>query len=468
MRTLLLILGLLILSGCTPPDAGRIVDYRTLGELRVATRQDPVSYRIDETGAASGFEHDLLVRLGERLGVPVRFDVYPDSAAALDAVVSGQAHLAAAGLGRNDRLPLLWSAPLREVEYVLVGRSDRPEINDESDLAGRTITARRGSPITEALQRLRKRIPELKLHFTTGRSGDQLLAGLARGDLDIVATDSVQYAIAAQTAPELVVVDDLPVRSTISWALSHEAHDDLAREVAAFVAEATVTELLARIADRYFGHVRRLNDTDVTTFLARTRARLPRFRDFFQEAQARTGIDWRFLAALAYQESQWDPLATSWSGVRGIMMLTSDTADRLGVNDRLDPRASILGGARYFLMLRDQLADSIPEPDRSWMAAAAYNLGMGHLNGARQIASRIGKDNTSWLDMKAVLPLMSKPEYASRLKAGAARGGEAVIMAENIRNYHDILMRLEPAFAPPLQPLGLKLGTVAKPLGAGS
>jgi len=60
--------------------------------------------------------------------------------------------------------------------------------------------------------------------------------------------------------------------------------------------------------------------------------------------------------------------------------------------------------------------------------------------------------------MKAVLPLLSRPEYAARLKSGPARGGEAVIMTENIRNFHGILARLEPPYTPPLQPPRLKLG----------
>ena len=33
--------------------------------------------------------------------------------------------------------------------------------------------------------------------------------------------------------------------------------------------------------------------------------------------------------------------------------------------------------------------------------------------------------------------------YAQRLQAGAARGGEAVAMVENIRNFYDILSRQE-------------------------
>ena len=138
-------------------------------------------------------------------------------------------------------------------------------------------------------------------------------------------------------------------------------------------------------------------------------------------------------------------------------MLTEDTADRLGVDDRLAPRASIVGGARYFALLREQLPAEVPEPDRSWMAVAAYNLGMGHFNGARQIAASLKRDVHAWLDIKEVLPLLSRPAYAARLKSGAARGGEAVTTAENVRTYYEILSRFEPPYLAPLEPEKFRL-----------
>jgi membrane-bound lytic murein transglycosylase F len=71
------------------------------------------------------------------------------------------------------------------------------------------------------------------------------------------------------------------------------------------------------------------------------------------------------------------------------------------------------------------------------------------MNGARAIAQMVKRDPNSWYEMKQVLPLMSRPEYAARLKSGAARGGEAVIMVENIRTYYDILLRYEKAVVSP-------------------
>ena len=386
LRLLLIALLSLVLAACAPSETPRVGDYRSVGELRVATRHDAISYRLDEDGRASGFEHDLLLALGDTLGVPVRFVPYPDPARALDAVINGQVHMAAAGLGRNDRLPLSWSQSLREVEYVIVGRSDGRAVNAEKDLAGRTVSVRRGTLAADKVSEIRKRLPGVNVHFPTRSAEEKLLSDLAEGRLDLVATDRLHFVFAARIHPELEIVHELPGRSGIAWALP-QAGGALATDIAAFLTEITASGRLARIADRYFGHVRRLDEADVATFLSRIRERLPRYRPFFHEAEALTGLDWRYIAAVAYQESHWDPHATSFTGVRGMMMLTADTADHLGVENRLDARQSILGGARYLDMLREQLPDDLPEPDRTWMATAAYNLGMGHMNGARTIAA---------------------------------------------------------------------------------
>jgi membrane-bound lytic murein transglycosylase F len=162
-------------------------------------------------------------------------------------------------------------------------------------------------------------------------------------------------------------------------------------------------------------------------------------------------MDWRLLAALSYQESQWDPLATSYTNVRGMMMLTGDTADRMKVSNRLDARESILAGAKYLQLLKDQMPDRIPEPDRTWLALAAYNQGFSHLEDARILTKRAGLNPDSWTDVKKWMPLLNRPKYYKTLKHGYARGGEAVILVESIRSYYDMLKRLEPDQKPTVQ-----------------
>lgn len=174
-----------------------------------------------------------------------------------------------------------------------------------------------------------------------------------------------------------------------------------------------------------------------------TRTLLPHYRRWFEEAADLTGIDWQLLAALSYRESHWRPNAVSFTRVRGMMMLTEETADRMNVENRLDAHSSILAGARYLQLLKEQLPLRMNEEDRLWMALAAYNQGMGHLEDARILAIQSGLNPDVWADVKRMMPLLSHPSVYKKTKHGKARGGEAVILVETVRLYREMLNRLE-------------------------
>ena len=125
------------------------------------------------------------------------------------------------------------------------------------------------------------------------------------------------------------------------------------------------------------------------------------------------------------------------------MMLTEETASRLKLKNLLDPRESILAAAKYLVLLKEGVPGRIAEPDRTWLAIAAYNQGLGHLEDARILAQRLKKNPDTWVDVKAAMQLLSDPAHYGTLKHGYARGGEAVTMTENVRTYFDILARLE-------------------------
>jgi membrane-bound lytic murein transglycosylase F len=248
--------------------------------------------------------------------------------------------------------------------------------------------------------------------------------------------------------PGLAVAFDIGDTQKIVWALPPRSSQALRNALARFVEQAHKDGSIKRIYERYFGHVKRLDSSDILGILQRRPQRLPGLRQHFQEAQTLTGIDWRLLAAIGYQESQWNAFATSPTGVRGVMMLTGETADRMGVKDRLNARQSIIGGARYLALMKDSLPPRIPEPDRTWLALAAYNQGQGHMEDARRIAQARGGNPDSWADVKEALPFLARGTYSKAMKYGYARGGEALHFAENIRNYYDILLRLEPEYNP--------------------
>jgi len=417
------------------------------GELVVLTRLSPTTYYLDADGEPAGFEYDLLAEFARRQGLQLRVEVADDLQDLVSGVVAGRAHLAAAGLTVTpERAGRLRFGPAygTERELVVCGpHAKRPA--SLADLANLRLEAVKASSHAERLQEVRQAYPALRWQEMAGVSTEDLLERTATGLADCAVADASTYDVVRHFWPDLVAAFDLTDKRDIAWAMPINADMRLRQAVTDFFREIRRDGSLARLRERYFGHLTRLAEADVEGILTRRTRALPTLKSHFRMAQEEVGIDWRLLAALAYQESQWNALATSPTGVRGIMMLTSETADRLNVVDRLDPRESIRGGARYLAMLRDQLPERIGEPDRTWMALAAYNVGMGHLEDARRLAQKLGKDPDAWGDIKEVLPLLAKSRYAEQLRLGYARGGEARMLTENVRIYYDILKRFEPA-----------------------
>ena len=446
MRSLLIAILLSLLAACgeqTPPSPAR------LGRLVVATREGPATYQVDVNGKASGFEHDLVELFAKELGVEARFIAARDHAELFAMLADGRAHFAAAGLAPAENRSLRFSRPIRELEQLLVQHEDALPVDHAADLAERTVAVLAGSPQIAALNRLQPRPSGMRVVELEGIGEMELLERVSERKAALAAIDSAQFDIGVNFFPALQPALVLPGMQPLAWAFPRGGDAELFARAEAFIERVRRDGTLDRLVDRYFGHVHRLNQNDAEQFLEKMHTLLPRYRRDFMTAQDIHGIDWRLLAALAYQESHWDPLATSPTNVRGMMMLTEDTADRLRVGNRLDAQQSIRAGARYLAELREQIPPETKEPDRTWLALAAYNLGMGHMNGARAIAQMVKRDPNSWYEMKQVLPLMARPEYAARLKSGAARGGEAVIMVKNIRTYYDILVRYEKAAVNP-------------------
>jgi membrane-bound lytic murein transglycosylase F len=440
----LLIIGLLLASCDSNREAPRPAN-----ELRVGVLDDPMLYQpATPDGEVRGYDHDLLQAFATSHGKSLAVVAVSHPEALLALLAKGEVDfVAAVPVAPSDAVR--YSATVREAKPVIVQHADALPVDDAEALAGHQIEVLPGTAEETELKRL-ETTPPITIEHTRVANGIELLARVADHRAELAASDSAHFDVAVNYYPDLALAQELPGKITYAWAF-RPGDEALHAQANAFISTFRQDGRMARLHDRYFGHINRISTMGASQFIKDMHDILPRFRPLFQQAQAVTGVDWRLLAALSYQESKWNPLATSYTNVRGIMMLTEDTADRLRVDNRLDARQSIAAGARYLAELIDRLPGSIPDPDRQWMALAAYNLGYGHLNGARQFAVGLKRDPDAWYDMKKVLPLMSRPEYYARLKAGLARGGEAVILVENVRTYYDILRRHEPVRHSPLQ-----------------
>ncbi len=443
---------LVILPSCDP---GMLIErpvlpFAATDELVVLVRNGPTTRFLGADGKFSGMEQDMLEMFAKDLGVRLRVIERSNFADILPALRRNIAHLAAAGLNATDerRSRLIFGPAYLSVQKVVAYNTGQPRPRSVHDLVGKRVAVVAGSSSADQLALERANVPDLRWDEVPVADSMTLLDRLSDGEYDFVMTDSHIVELAQNLSPNIGKAFTVGGPETLAWALPNDADPLLVHQVRDFFNRINANGSLRILLDRYYGHIERLNQADVFAFLHRRTSVLPQYRDVFHEAQELTGIDWRLLAALGFQESHWDPLATSPTGVRGLMMLTSSTADRMGVTNRLDARQCIIAGARYLKILKDELPGRIGEPDRTWMALAAYNVGYGHLEDARILAQRRGLNQDSWLDLRKTLPLLARSDYYTKVKRGFARGGEPVILTENIRNYFDILVRYEEPYRP--------------------
>ena len=420
------------------------------GVLRVVTLEGPTTYTKGTRGT-EGTEFRLAQEFARQQGFDLY--IYPVASPALmrAELAAGRADIAAAQLTADSNWLQVGDAAAvyDQVPQLVVFRrgADRPSIIDLDSLH-LMVTA--GGPQEQMLRRLKLRLfPNLGWTAVASHAVDPM-QDIQNGVGDYAVVDANEYAYARHVYPDVIPAFALPETRPVQWVVRH-TDPDLYAAVNHFIDAARQSGQLSTLLAAPLQDRRILAYEDTLQFHQDIAARLPQYRAWFEEASQQTGVDWRLLAAIGYQESKWDPEAESSMGASGMMMLTSNTADSLGVEDRSDAHESILAGARYFQEVRDKVPAHIPEPDRTWLAIAAYNVGYGHVEDARRLAQMRGKNPDSWQDVREQLPLLADETWYDRLKHGFARGAEPAQFVDRIQRFLKLL-EWQPATTIKIQP----------------
>ena len=187
-------------------------------------------------------------------------------------------------------------------------------------------------------------------------------------------------------------------------------------------------------------------DYELQKFQEHTENRLPDYVEHFKKYSELYQVPWALLAAVAYQESKWNHKAVSYTGVKGIMQITAQTAEHIGLEDPENPIENIKGGAYYLRYLYDKTSPQVSTQQRWIHALAAYNLGWGHFRDAYRLAKKLNKNPYDWKELKTILPKLNKPDYLVHLRYGPARGGEAVHFVNNVFSYYMLINKTDNSF----------------------
>lgn len=431
----------LVLLGCNDQHQSsslqRVLDD---GVLKIGTNYGRTTYYNGVIGR-EGFEYELAQGFAEHLGVELEVYPYYSLNDLFPQLANGHVDLIAAGISMTpERLRQFEFGPAyQDVSQKVVYLQGRERPRRLSDLNGNMLVVS-GSSHAETLSKLT--LPDsLSWQQTDERDAEELLQLVAEGELDFTIADSTILSVVRRRYPQLSIGFTLVDEQGVGWAVKPEGDDALRAALIEYFGKIRQDGTFEILQDKYFGHVQSFDYVDTREFIRSTEQTLPSLIPLFKR---HTGdLDWRLLAAMSYQESHWDPLAKSPTGVRGLMMLTLATAKDMGVSSRLDPEQSIRGGAQYFSGLLRRVPDRIQQPDKTWLALAAYNIGLGHLEDARVLTQRQGGNPDLWVDVKQHLPQLSQKKYYKTTRYGYARGYEAVAYVDNIRRYYDTLVWLD-------------------------
>ena len=419
-KSVVLLCAAAILGTCARPPS-LLNEVKTLGELRVVTRNGPNTYYTDGDGA-TGPEYELLKGFARFLGVQLRLIVVDRATDVLPAVIGGEAHLAAAALTvSRDAEQLVDFGPVyQQVTEHLVYRDGHRRPSDLRQLRGKRLEVASGTSHVKTLALAQALNPDLIWTENPNADQQELLSRVANGSLDYTVVKSNAFAIYAAT-----------VRTSASHSISRKANRSRGLSQALRPQPAGGGGAVFRRNPRQRRtqpdhrlllqpHAARRLRRRTREYMKDVRLRLPVYLKLFKNAGDQHGVDWRLLAAIGYQESKWDPEAVSPTGVRGLMMLTEETALTFDIDDRTDPAQSIGGGARYLAHIIGKLPEQVQEPDRTFFALAAYNIGYGHLLDAR----RLDEDRAGATGIAG--PTCSRASGCSRPRIRRSRPGTAL------------------------------------------
>jgi len=419
-------------------DLDTMVERKT---IRVLTTFNMTDYFL-HNGRACGFEYNLLQEYEKHLNrgkkrkeLRVRLEWYPVPFDRLIPYLNeGKGDLVAAGLTitENRLREVDFTRPyLRTVDEVVVAHKDVKGLNGIMDLAGRDVFVRPACSYHEHLRALNRRLaaagrPQVRiLEVSNLLSDEDILEMVNAGTLEMTVVDSHVARLWARVLPNIRVCNRVKVNENgqIAWMVRKDSLR-LKKSLNDFIKKNKQGTLLGNILfTRYFDNVQWVSNP-----LCREQMEsLSTYAPLFKKYGKRYGIDWRLIAAQAYQESGLKHDQRSHAGAVGIMQVLPSTGrdHRIRIPDVYDPENNIHAAVKYLALMRDTYfhGKDIAPQARMRLSLAAYNAGPGKIIRARRKAEALGYDNGRWFQ---------NTEYGTLLTVGR----EPVRYVSNINKYY--------------------------------
>ena len=424
------------------------------GKLVALTDYNSVNYYIYR-GEPMGYQYELLKRFTDHLGIRLELRIEENLAKGFKLLDSDEVDLIAMGLTVTGKRKTQFdfTDPIIITRQVLVQQmpegwqrmATRDEIENQLlrsslDLAGKTIHVEAGSIFKKRLETLMDEIADTIYIIEDKREVEDLIGAVARGEIAYTVADEHIALINERVFPGIDVKTPLSFPQKLAWAVKKTPEKQLLEEINLWLDQFGKTLEARVIYNKYFqsNRVRYLAKSEYTSFNA---GRLSVYDETIKEVAAAIGWDWRLLASLIYQESEFKPDAVSWAGAYGLMQLMPVVMEQFGIDSTAAPEDQIRVGGRFIQYLDRQIPETVTDStERIKFVLAAYNAGVGHVLDARRLAKKYKKNPDVWTgETDFFMRNKSKPAFYhdSVVYYGYARGEETFAFVEQILDRYD-------------------------------
>lgn len=430
---------LININGCSK-ESSKLKQIKSNGILRIALVADPPHYFPNKV-KERGYDFELVSHYATSIDVELEIIKTNTSNEIIFLLNQGKVDIGILGSSPEfDQKNIENVVTYNNSKWYVIGnRANRQLPKSIDSIEPNTMIVANGSNASFMLHSIGEDYPSLLWDELKNTNVRSILERINENHSKISIISEDIYAYYQYLFPETKKIFVLPIKYPSRWLVKNNNNLSFLYSINSFFNKYKQNGKLEKIGKTYYEHLSAFDYVDIRYYLKRINKKLPKYKKYFVEAAKNSALDARIIAAVSYQESHWNRKARSPTGVRGMMMLTLDTAKRVGVKNRLNAKQSIFGGAKYLKILYESFSNTIEEPDRLWFTLAAYNIGLGHVEDARTITKSQGDNPNSWIDVEKHIPKLSQKKWYKKTRHGFARGYEPIEFVRRVRRYYDIL-----------------------------
>jgi len=438
------LLGIFLLIACETATKKEVevkaIDLKEIqkkGKLTILTENSSLSF-FEYREKNLGFEYEILEAFAKHIGIPLEIKVVPKYSNLRRFSNNGEGDIIAANLAitLSGQKKINFSHPYYYSNQVLVQMKSDSLVLDASELIGKEVMERKNTIYYRRLRAVQEEIGgHIKIKYAKeDLIVEDLIEKVLKGEIKYTIAHENLARLSKEEHPKLDIKTKVSFKQRIAFGLRLNS-PELKKKLDEFLEKYCESEEYNALKHKYFDFI----PEETGEVVPMARGKISQYDKFFKKAAKTAGWDWKFLAAIAYKESQFNPYAKGARGAFGIMQFMPNTGNDFGVNPMSSPEVQITAGMKLINRIYQSWA-SIPDKEQRFkFMLASYNAGPCHIFDAQALAKEKGLNPELWDgNVELMVEKLSDPDYYRHpeVKCGAYRGHAIKYVEAVIRIYN--------------------------------